>query len=417
MISNKKVYCIYAQGESIEKVINKLKERLKGDIPQLTIVFISSKFHREYEEIIRKLKMDVGGEIFGGSTAGEISPEGFKKDSIVCLSIIAPSTIFKAKVVHEFSENLKEMGKTAVKRAFEGLKIVFDLYDLYFRDMGTLKAIQSLPFHMLVMMSGLGGEEDILSGVAESSLNKIQAAGGSAGDDLKLEKTWVFSTEGVSCGGISLAAIYSLLKTGVGIKNGFKITEDPSKHGVVTENGDSFRIVKAINNRPAAEVYYEWIGLHKDFSSTKDFAINPVGVIEPSSKILKVRSPAKVLEDGSLMFYCDVPVGTGVSLLKVDRNSHVNALREALKEAYKRAGFPKDIGGIIIFNCILRTLLSEIFKTEQEEINIIKEIIGPDTPFIGFSTYGETGNSDLIPLWHHNQTVTVFLISKELIKE
>jgi len=400
---------ITTEAKSVEEFIEKMKLQIeqKPQIPQLTIVFASSQLASQYEALINGLKQNIGGEIIGASSAGEISPSGFQTGSIVGLSIIAPQTIFKASTAQD------QKVADAFVKAFEKLNVSLDLFSLYFSEKNTLQAVRNLPFYSLILLSGLkGDEEEKLAEIAEVSLNKVSTAGASAGSEEITEQTYVFSMDGVVEDGVSVAGIYSLLKMGIGIKHGFRMRKD--KFGVVTENGDSLRIVKKINGEKAVDVYCRWLGVNK--LDNEIFALNPVGSIEPSSGIIKVRSPGKVLEDGSILFYSNVPVGTGLVLLESTPQLHVNALKKAIEEAYYRAGSPKEIGAILIFNCVLRTVLSQKWQTIEEEIKIVQEFAGKEVSFIGFSTFGETGNSNLMPLWHHNQTVTVLLIGKELIK-
>ncbi len=405
----------FAEGKEIGSVVAELKRQLDRQ-PALTIVFASTNVPNSQEEIIQKISAEIGGEIWGNSTAGEISGTGFHKNSIVALSIQAPKAVFSANTKHiAIGDDPAKSGAEVVDKVFRNMEAQMELYFVRSQNTDPLSALRSLPYNILIAMDGLSGkEEEILNGVAMSTLNKIQAAGGSAGDDLKFKATYVYSKEGAFTKAISVAGIYTTLKVGVGIKIGFKPSDDPAKYGVVTENGNTPRIVRKINNRPAVEVYMEWLGVNSIDDANAKFAEHPFGTIEPSSKIWKVRSPAMILGDGSMLFYSDVPVGTGLTLFNSTPDMHVNAMVEAVKEAIRRANYPGKIGAVILFDCILRDILSDIYGTKEREISEIKKLVGEDTPIIGFSTYGETGNTDMIPLWHHNQTITAMVIGKDL---
>ncbi len=411
----KKIGFHFAEGKEIFSVVDILKTKLTTQ-PALTIVFASTNIPHSQGDIVSTIRRELGGEVWGCSTAGEISGTGFHKNTVVALSIEAPKTIFNANTETEpFGEDPTASGMNVTRRAFKNLESVLDIFLLKFflksQKSDALEILRALSYNMLITMDGLPGvEERVLQGAAKETLNKIGTAGGSAGDDLKFTGTYVYSKFGAHTEAVSVAAIYTILKVGVGIKIGFVPDGSPFKYGVVTKNGETQRIVKTINNELAVKVYMRWLGASNIEDANRNFAENPLGAIEPSSKIWKVRSPARILEDGSILFYSDMPEGTGVSLLRSNKELHVSAVREAVKEAIRRAGNPEKIGAVILFDCILRDILSDIYGTKQDEINEIKRIVGSDVPIIGFSTYGETGNSDLMPLWHHNQTITAMVI-------
>ena len=409
-----KVNVVLAEGSNTRSVADELKEKLSGKEAELTIVFASTKIPDSQNEVVETIKKVVKGEVFGCSTAGEISSSGFHKQSIVALSIQAPKTIFAANTeVVPYSDDPVDAGRNAVKKAFGNLESGMDLFFLKFQKSSAIETIKNIPFHMLITMDGIPGvEEQVLKGASEIMLNRIQAAGGSAGDDLDLKETFVYSKYGAKSKAVSVAAIYTVLKIGVGIKQGFIPADIENKSGVVTENGNSSRVVKSINNKPARDVYMEWLGVNSIEDANKNFAENPLGVVEPSLKIWKVRSPAKILDDGSVLFYSDLPKGTGVVLFKSNKEMHIKAMKDAVNEAIKRAGNPNKIYAVILFDCILRDILSDIYNSKEEEILEVKNIVGKDTPIIGFSTYGETGNTDYIPMWHHNQTITAMIIGE-----
>ncbi len=407
-----KVRFAFSEGTDADKIIGDLKNKI-GESPNLTILFASSEYSQK--ELVDKFKEGLGGKLFGCSTAGEISSTGFHTESIVALSIKAPKTVFNVNTeIGRFVSNGEDTGKKVAEKAFQELKSGMDLYFLKFNNASAIEALRHFPFYMLIASDGLAGnEEEVLKGISKATLNRIQAVGGSAGDDLKFKETFVYSDKGVSSDAVSIAALYTILKVGVGIKMGFYPASLSEKYGVVTENGKTERIVKTINGKPARDVYMKWVEKNSIEDANKSFAENPMGIVEPSTKIWKVRSPAKFLEDGSILFYSNVsPKGIGIGLLASDKQSHVNAIREAVKEAIDRAGNPNKIYAVIIFDCILRGILSDIYNTKNEEIEEVKKIVGEDVPIIGFLTYGEFGNTDIEPLWHHNQTVTVMIIGE-----
>ncbi|HID47325.1 MAG TPA: hypothetical protein EYP47_01290 [Methanococcaceae archaeon] len=143
------------------------------------------------------------------------------------------------------------------------------------------------------------------------------------------------------------------------------------------------------------------------------FSKTPVGV--KSSDVYGeyiIKSAAHVNPDGSVTFYSAVPKGSYLTIMDTDRDYIIQSFKKTLLRAIHSAGNPEEIGAVVIFNCILRYLL-----TEREGINdlkIIRELIG-DVPVIGFNTYGEQGSTLGGSIGHYNQTSTLLLLGNELI--
>jgi hypothetical protein len=110
---------------------------------------------------------------------------------------------------------------------------------------------------------------------------------------------------------------------------------------------------------------------------------NPVGLLVGGE--LFVRSPQRVLEDGSIVFYCRIQQGTELELL--ESTDIIADTGKALKSPHR---------ALIVFNCILRTLQLQ----EEGQCEAYGELFA-DGPVVGFNTYGEEY------IGHLNQTATM----------
>jgi hypothetical protein len=113
-------------------------------------------------------------------------------------------------------------------------------------------------------------------------------------------------------------------------------------------------------------------------------------------------------------FYAEVPEDAYLVLMKSDREYAIESFKNALKLAVQDAGNPKEIGAVVIFNCILRHLLNQ--RLGLNDIEIVREVLG-DVPVIGFNTYGEQGATRGGSLGHYNQTSTIRVIGKEALSQ
>jgi hypothetical protein len=113
------------------------------------------------------------------------------------------------------------------------------------------------------------------------------------------------------------------------------------------------------------------------------FMSNPMGLMVGDEPF--VRSPQRVLEDGSMVFYCQIREGTELELL--ESTDIIADTGKAL------AGFHR---ALIVFNCILRTL-----QLQEEGQCEAYGALFADSPAVGFNTYGEEY------IGHLNQTATM----------
>ena len=72
----------------------------------------------------------------------------------------------------------------------------------------------------------------------------------------------------------------------------------------------------------------------------------------------------------------------------------------------------RTVKAAILFNCIARKKL--LINQKQLEIDKIREIIGHNTPLIGFYTYGEQAplGGEVVSCSFHNETDVIFLLAE-----
>jgi hypothetical protein len=63
--------------------------------------------------------------------------------------------------------------------------------------------------------------------------------------------------------------------------------------------------------------------------------------------------------DESLSFYSEVPMGAYFNLMETNKKILEEKFLETLNKAINDAGNPKEIGAIIIFNCIYKHLANQ----------------------------------------------------------
>lgn len=291
----------------------------------------------------------------GCSTSGEIST-GYMGDGSVSISVFDASTVAKASV--------SSASRGSVGKALAELQAPHGAVDLE-RQVG------------LVLLDGLSGcEEGFMDELG--NLSDTTFVGGSAGDDLKFAKTHMSANGKV----VADEGVLALLD----VPAGFELVKTQSfavgaKTLVPTEVEFENRLVKSFDGKPAAQAYAEALGVDKS-ALADHFMSHPLGLVAGSDPF--VRSPMK-LEGDHVKFYCAVMEGQELSVL--DSASIVADTKAALAAAPSK--------GLIVFNCILRTLEIKA-KGEQAAFGALFS-----APTVGFSTYGEAY------LGHINQTATI----------
>jgi hypothetical protein len=349
--------------------------RRQLDQPDLGLVmfFCSSAYDRA--ELASALDGAFPGAlVVGCTTAGEITPFGYRTGSIAAVSLARPVCRAEAMLIDQLSSFAFTHGLDAVRGL---LGAMADGVGAGFAGNNT--------FAML-LIDGMSGAEDTVLSAIHAGLGDIPLFGGSAGDDLKFQNTWVFKDGGFH----SDAAVLVLFHTDLPFRV-FKTQHfiGSNKKMVITGADPLKRIVTEINAEPAAREFARVVGLDLDELSPMIFATHPVVVKVGGADY--VRSIQKVNGDGSLSFFCAIDEGL---VLSVGRSvDPFDNLRQVFADLERDIGPP---GLVLGCECVLRSLEMERMqmKTRMGEMLTLNNVVG-------FNTYGEQFNA-----MHVNQTFT-----------
>jgi hypothetical protein len=219
--------------------------------------------------------------------------------------------------------------------------------------------------------------------------------GGSAGDGLRFDKSWIFYGGRAH----SDAAILILVNTRLPFRL-FKCDhfEPTSVKMVVTEADIERRIVKEINAEPAAIEYSRAVGIEDTKLDALSFAAHPVLVRVGGSYY--ARSIQRMDPDGSLRFFCAIDEGMVLTVAQV-RNP-IDATNDLFRQLIDDLG---EVSIFIGFECVLRRLAVEQHQLSREMSELYRR-----NNVIGFQTYGEQYRS-----MHVNQTLTGVAIGRRRV--
>ena len=342
----------------------------------LVLFFCSAAYDRE-ELATEMARRFAGVEVVGCTTAGEIGPAGCRDHSITGVS-------FAAAVCSAAVGRLDELQR------FQSSDGVALAHDVRRRLDGIVPDDDGRHEFALLLVDGLFGHEELLAHALQEGLGGISLVGGSAGDGMSFDTTYIYHDGRFS----SDAAVLVLASTPLPFAE-FKTQHfvPTDERLVVTEADPGRRVVREINGLPAAREYARILGIDAGELGPRHFAASPVVVLIDGANY--VRSIQKVNPDGSLKFYCAIERGV---VLRVARGVDLVAnLETALARVRERIGPPQLI---LTFDCILRKL--EIDEAGLRET--VSDLLRSSNA-VGFNTYGEQFCGV-----HVNQTLTAIAL-------
>jgi len=340
------------------------------DMPNAGLCFVfailpaSLNVHATSAKLAAALK---GVPVFGCSTAGQITTEGYEDQALLLLGF--PRKNFRcASMLFEdlHPEHATRFAADAQKQA-----------ERFPHTAGWNR-------FALIVADGLSKQEDLLVSTLDSVLENVPIFGGSAGDGLNFKQTFVLH-EGEAH---SRAAVLLLIETDLKFRGlAFDHFRPVGAQIVITSADPDDRIVHEINGAPAAQEYARLVGCNREALGPQVFAENPMMLRHNFNHY--ARAISDITQDGALSLMAAIDDGLILTLGKACGS--LDALKEGLSTRNVSGQSPDFILG---FDCVLRRLEFEQKQLMQEVSGILRS-----HRVIGFNTYGEQKSGV-----HMNQT-------------
>lgn len=307
--------------------------------------------------------------IIGCTTAGEID-RGYVEGRIVAIGL--PQAHFRAATVL-----IPDLG------ALDPARQVRELI------LARKTAMQAGPdFHhefAFLMVDGLTMREDALMRMVGQGLGPVPLFGGSAGDGQQFDRCLVAHGGRV----MTNAAVLAFIRTDCPIKVfSFDHLEPGTTRMVVTEADRDGRIVRRINDEPAAREYARLLGKDPDQLTTFTFAAHPL-VVRVGGQYF-VRSIQRMTENGDLVFYSAIDEGVVLTL------ANTRDIAATLEQDLQAIAGMGDLDRVLICDCVLRRQEAEQTQSSHKMSESFRR-----HDVVGFSTYGEQYGAT-----HVNMTMT-----------
>ncbi len=363
----------HTQEQDVDNAVSDLSQRLDARTASVNILFCSPKY--DLEKLGRRLATAFTTPVVACTTAGQLGQGGFYKGGITAVSL----TSAELRVTPYLIAPLAECQARASEAAFTAMS-------------GMLERGSERAFG-LVLTDGLSRTEERLAASLYQSLGTIPLIGGSAGDDLAFQGTYVYHDGRF----IRDAALFALFETTLPFAT-FKVQHvTPGRHKLVVTSADpEQRVVVEFNGEPAAEAYAEALGVEIEELNSLLFSKNPFMLSSGGDHY--VRAVRRVNPDHSLGFFCALEEGLVLTI--GERGDPLSALQRGFDEVHAKIGTPEVVIGC---DCVLRRLEFEHMGTAGAVGDLMAR-----HQVVGFNTYGEQYNAIYV-----NQTLSAVALAAE----
>lgn len=360
-------------------LINKL-----GQKPNACWLFCSPR--EGLEDLLAGIQDAVDtANLAGCTTDGEISGAGLSSGSAVLAGIVTDRIDFHLSVAENLSQGSESVGKKLARGLPEST-----LYVQLFSDGIT------------------GNGCAILQGISSVLGENLPVSGGTAGDDGKFKRTWQFAGKKILTDAAVAIGFSGDFKLGTGVRSGWMPIGLAIK--VTRASGN---ILYELNGEPALKVFERFLGKHAN--KLPEIGVEyPLGLVgrwgdvgEEDYCLLRATMSVN-RKEGSISFAGEIPEGAMVNLTCGDISSVLQASKKAAQLAMTDLGDAKA-AMIFCYSCMARKIV--LGRRTREEIELIREVISPELPIVGFYTYGEYSRVKRNgPSFLHNETATVSVI-------
>ena len=351
-----------------EQAVNEVCAKLKKSKSSYTAILFFASSDYDFPALSALMKEQFPeAEVVGSTTAGEITALGFTKHSLVvnALSDSGANRVQFKGVLLENVDKFPIVYKDEIVRAAGSIGVSL-------QSQGCSKNSFAI-----TLICGLLNAEEIVMSVLYSLIkdDKFFVAGGSAGDDLKFQATYVSYNGKSSSRGAVILFVKTLGKFEIVKEN---IFQPSGKQVMLTDVNPEKRFVNAIDGKNPRKRYAEILGIN-EHSVDSALLDHPFGRVFGDQMF--IASLVQFDAAGKLSMYARVLNNSVQEIL--EPLDAVAIAEKTCQDVFEKIPNP---GCVILFNCILRTLGFEKHNQQSSINNVWKRYF---KQYSGFSTYGE----------------------------
>jgi hypothetical protein len=356
-----------------------------GDAADIVFLFGGTEVLRQAKGLSDLRSAYPRARMFGCSTAGEICGTRVHDDSLVAtaLHLEATTVQFSQVSMGEVAGSFEAGERLAKSLEKKGLVHVFALSD----------------------GQKVNGS-DLVRGLLGNLPPGVQVTGGLAGDGARFERTLVFAENGPREGLVAVVGFYGdRIRVGYGSLGGWDAF-GPER--VVTRSDGN--VLFELDGKPALDLYKTYLGEHATGLPATGLLF-PLRIRRKDGAADLVRTILSVDEKAqSMVFAGDVPQGATAQLMKANFERLIDGASGAARLSHESMrGASPDLA--ILISCVGRKLVLK--QRTEEEVEGVREVLGPRTVLTGFYSYGEIcPSAPNASCELHNQTMTVTTLAE-----
>jgi hypothetical protein len=254
--------------------------------------------------------------------------------------------------------------------------------------------------HVFVLSEGLRlNPSELVHGIDSALPESVTVSGGCAGDD-SLTATYVW-TDGAPCqrAVVALGLYGERLQLGISALGGWR-PFGPDR--VITRSDKN--VLYEFDGRPALALYKEYLGKYAAELPTSGLMF-PLELRAGGENQCVLRALLSVNEaEQSITYAGNVPQGSLARFMFATIDELIQSTHSATAASIRGLAFPPQLS--LVVSCSGRRYVMK--QRIEEEIEAVREVLGPGTAITGFYSYGEIapaegGGRSLL----HNETLTI----------
>lgn len=357
-----------------------------GPSAQLVFIFSSTTLIKQQPHLARIQAAYPRAQLFGCSTAGEIHGTEVHDHS---LTITA--------VHFEYTESV--LTHVKIRGAEDSLQAG--------ETLGRALAKSGLA-HVLVLSEGLHiNGSDLVEGLMRHLPSGVAVTGGLSGDGERFKETYVLWEGQALQNCIAAVGLYgSRLRVGYSSLGGW---DSFGPERLITRAQGN--VLYEMDGKSALELYKKYLGDHAHDLPASGLLF-PLSLRTREGETGVVRTILAINEqEQSLTFAGDIPAGAYARLMKANFDRLIDGASGAAKVSHAAMGHTAPQLALLI-SCVGRKMVLK--QRIEEEVEGVREVLGPGTVLTGFYSYGEI--SPFTPSAKcelHNQTMTITTFAEE----
>lgn len=271
------------------------------------------------------------------------------------------------------------------------------------KHLASLLPKEGLSYVLLVSDGGQVNGSDLVAAFTGEIGENVIVTGGLAGDGALFEKTLVGLDAAPSEGTIAAIGLYGKnIQIGHGSVGGWDVF-GPERMVTRSEGNVLFEI----DDENALDLYKNYLG--KYASELPGAALLfPLSISDNENPEGLVRTILSINEEKKTMIFAgNIPEGSMVRLMKANFDRLIDGALHAAEDTL--TSFDNQPQFAILISCVGRKLV--LGQRVEEEIESVREILGNNTLFAGFYSYGEISpfmKTQKCALFNQTMTITTF---------